>query len=138
MIRLDSLREPVWLDLPHGVRLLCDVHDAVADMAGLQAFRDALKAEPDNMAAAELAEVVAVARQAVRAWEGVGTSSGAPLPCTPDGVEALLRQIGGMALAFRLAFYAKRAEVEQEKNACAGSPSGTSTREPEGVGASAA
>lgn len=138
MIVLDSLREPVWLDLPHGVRLLCDPHDAVADMAGLQAFRDALKAEPDNLPAAELAEVVAVARQAVRAWEGVRDQAGAALPCTPDGVEALLRQIGGMALAFRLAFYAKRAEVEQEKNACAGSPSGTSAREPAAASASAA
>lgn len=129
MIRLHDLHEPRWLDLPRGVRVQARIHDPVADMAGLAAWRAARQAGASD-AEVELDELVAVARTAVVAWEGVIEDDGTPTACTPENVELLLRRLGGAALRFSFAYYAARLPLDAEKNGSAGSPTGITAPEP--------
>jgi hypothetical protein len=58
-------------------------------------------------------------------WEGVGDAEGAPAPVSPESIDALL-DVWPIFEAFQLAYVAKGLMLEQEKNASALSPSGTS------------
>jgi hypothetical protein len=125
MLRLNLAREPYWLDLGHGVRL----HVEPLTTALMMAARadPAVEALPETAGQDQLALAMAqaVARHAVLDWEGVGDAGGDPLPVTPEGVTALL-EVWPIFEAFQLGYVAKGLVLEQEKNASAPSPIGTS------------
>jgi hypothetical protein len=125
MIRLDLSREPGWLDLAHGVR----VHALPLTTALMVASRSDAQVEalPESATDEERAVVFAkaIARRAVTDWEGVGDAQGNPVPVSPEGIDALL-DVWPIFEAFQLAYVAKGLMLEQEKNASAPSPSGTS------------
>lgn len=125
MIRLDLSREPSWLDLGHGVRL----HVLPLTTALMVASRSDAQVEalPESASDEERAVVFAkaIARRAVKDWEGVGDTQGNPVPVSPEGINALL-DVWPIFEAFQLAYVAKGLMLEQEKNASAPSPSGTS------------
>jgi hypothetical protein len=109
MLTLDLSCEPVWLDLPHGVRLRVRPIDrvvrAAAEGAALAKAKQALAeagAAEDSPAFKTLYLLLLarlLARHAVVAWEGVGDRDGAPLALTPEGLDALLDR-DDMLLAF--------------------------------------
>jgi len=125
MITLDLANEPRWLDLGHGVSVqvapltttvMIDARDDPA-VAGLP--EDA----SDEVVALAMAK--AVARRAILDWDGVGDAEGAPLPVSPEAVDALL-DIFPFFEAFQLRYVTPGFQLEQEKNGSAPSPSGTS------------
>lgn len=115
MIRLTLETSPQWLELPQGVRVRVEpLTTALAAAARNEAIRrvaiemDEARAlekagqgsEPwafhaGNMAAAEgkatQYEIEALARFGIKAWEGLADRVGAPLPITPEAVEAFAR-----------------------------------------------
>ena len=126
MLRLDPQKEPAWLDLGHGVRLL------VAPLT--TSVMLAARSDPAIAAAAEagagddaLAQIVAqaLARIVVSDWDGVGDADGDPLPVSPEGIDALL-DIWPIFEAFQTEYVAGGLILEQEKNASPLSPTGTS------------
>ena len=125
MLTLDLSPEPRWLELAPGLRLqLRPLTTAL--MVATQ--RDpALQALPDETAAEERALVAAkaLARRAILAWEGVGDAEGKELPVSPEAIDALL-DLWPIFEAFQIAYVSKGLLLEQEKNACAPLPSGTS------------
>lgn len=125
MIRLDLSREPGWLDLGHGVRLrVLPLTTALMVASRSDAQVEAL---PESATDEERAVVFAkaIARRAVTDWEGVGDTEGHPVPVSPEGIDALL-DVWPIFEAFQLAYVAKGLMLEQEKNASAPSPRGTS------------
>ena len=90
MIRLNLSTEPRWVDLLPGLRLkVGPVTTAVMAAARSDASLDGLDADgPKEVLAVAMAQ--AVARRVVTDWEGVGDDDGAPLPVTPEGIDALL------------------------------------------------
>ena len=125
MLRLNLAREPYWLDLGHGVRL----HVEPLTTALMMAARadPAVEALPETAGQDQLALAMAqaIARRAVLDWDGVGDAECNPLLVTPEGITALL-EVWPIFEAFQLAYVAKGLVLEQEKNASAPSPSGTS------------
>jgi hypothetical protein len=125
MIRLDLSREPRWLDLGHGVR----VHVGPLTTSLMAAARsDPLVTDlPDGASNETIAVAMAkaLARLVVLDWEGVGNAEGNPVPATPEGIDALL-DILPLFEAFQLRYVSKGLLLEQEKNASALSPNGTS------------
>jgi len=125
MIRLDLAREPVWLDLGHGVRLLvAPLTTALMAAARSDPALAALGEDAGNEALA-VAMAKALARLAVRDWEGVGDANGNPLPLSAEGLDALLDLLPFFE-AFQLGYVAKGLLLEEEKNASPPLPSGTS------------
>ena len=128
MIRLDLKREPHWLDLGHGVRL----HVRPCTTALMMAARAEVQRAPvssanDFQAAGERTAtlVKALGRLVVQAWEGVGDADGEPAPLTPEGVDALL-DLWPMADAFERLYLGPALLLDDEKNASAPAPNGTS------------
>jgi len=125
MIRLNLTATPTWLDLAPGLRLLVGplttalMVSARADPA-IEALPDT--ATPEALA---LAMAKAIARRAVRDWEGVGDAVGQPLPVTPEGIDALL-EIWPIFEAFQTQYIAKGLILDAEKNVSAPLPSGLS------------
>lgn len=125
MIRLDLNREPAWLDLAPGVRVLVEPLTTALMMAarcdaGVEVLPETATDEDRALALGR-----ALGRLAIREWEGVGDPDGAPIPPTPDAITALL-DLWPLFEAFQLRYVAKGLMLEQEKNASAPSPSGTS------------
>ena len=125
MIRLDLSREPRWLDLGYGVRL----HVGPLTTALMAAARSdpsvtALPEEASNETIA-VAMAKALARLVVLDWEGVGDADGAPVPVTPEGIDALL-DVLPIFEAFQLRYVSKGLLLEAEKNGSAPSPNGIS------------
>jgi hypothetical protein len=128
MIRLDLKREPHWLDLGHGVRLHvrpCSTALMMAARAEVQ--RSAVPFQNEAQAAGERMTtlVKALGRLAVQEWEGVGHADGEPAPLTPEGVDALL-DLWPMADAFERLYLGPALLLDDEKNAFAPAPNGTS------------
>ena len=133
MLRLNLSAEPRWLDLGHGVRLLVAPLTTavmlaarsdpaiVAVTATITPASDAGNgAESDVLAAAsndDLARIVAkaVAKITVTDWEGVGDENGAPLPLTPEGIDALL-ELWPIFEAFQTHYIAGALILDAEKN----------------------
>lgn len=130
MLRLDLAREPRWLDLGHGVRVLVaplstsmmiaarrDVEAAIVDAEGA-----------DNEAiGAVMAK--ALARLAVLDWEGVGDGEGNPVPPTPEGIDALLN-VWPIFDAWQSRYVAKGLLLQREGNGSAPLPNGSSAGAP--------
>ncbi|ARJ70391.1 hypothetical protein [Paracoccus contaminans] len=125
MIRLDLSSAPKWLDLGHDLRL----HVLPVTTAIMVAARNdpAVEALPEEANREEQALVMAkaVARHVVTDWEGVGNASGNPVPVSPEGIDALL-DIWPVFEAFQTRCLAPHLMLEQEKNASAPLPNGTS------------
>jgi len=127
VIRLNLAREPVWLDLGHGVR----VHALPVTSAIMLAARVVVASEiiPDGTEsrAAHRADAIirAVGRATITAWEGVGDASGAQAPVTPEGIDALL-SLYPLSDAFERAHMAPAYLLSAEKNASTPSPNGIS------------
>jgi hypothetical protein len=125
MIRLDLTHEPAWLDLAPGVRVLVDPLTTALMMAarsdpGVEGLSETASDEDRALALGR-----ALGRLAIRDWEGVGDADGAPIPASPEAITALL-DLWPLFEAFQLRYVAKGLILEQEKNAFAPSPSGTS------------
>ncbi len=133
MIRLDLKREPHWLDLGHGVR----VHVRPCTTALMMAARaEAQRSVPlsANEAQAGAGErtaalVKALGRLAIEAWEGVAGEDGEPAPVAADNVDALL-DLWPMAEAFERLYLGPALLLDEEKNAFAPAPNGTSAAGP--------
>ncbi|MFN6998827.1 hypothetical protein [Elioraea tepidiphila] len=109
MLTFDLSCEPVWLDLPHGVRLRVRPIDrivrAAAEGAALEKAKQALAeaGAPEDSPAFKTLYLLLLtrllARHAVLAWEGVGDRDSAPLALSPEALDALLDR-DDMLLAF--------------------------------------
>ena len=87
----------------------------------------AIEALPDTATQEELALAMAkaVARRAVRDWEGIGDDAGNIVPVSPEGIDALL-EIWPVFEAFQTQYVAKGLILDAEKNVSAPSPTGPS------------
>jgi hypothetical protein len=125
MLTLDLSCEPIWLALPHGVRLRVRPVDrvvrAAAEGAALARAKQALAeaGAPEDSPAFKTLYLLLLtrllARHAVLAWEGVGDRDGAPLALTPEAVDALLDR-DDMLLAFWERAVNRPEPVEAEGN----------------------
>lgn len=140
MIRLDLPREPSWLDLPHGVRVLARPLDTALDAAARDhAVRETREedAEPPPGVPAEswrrgrikAALVRGLASVCVIEWEGVLTADGAPAPVTTANLADLM-DIPDIADAFLTALYAPLDRLAAEGEDCAPSPNGITAGAP--------
>ena len=125
MIRLDLSATPEWLDLGHGVQLrVAPITTSLMTRAREEPILAELpEAASNNTRGIALAK--ALARVAVDDWAGVHDETDAPAELTPEGLDALL-EIVPIFEAFQLRYVAPGLHLEQEKNASAPSPSGTS------------
>lgn len=125
MIRLNLSSEPRWLDLGGGLRLqLAPVSTAIMAAARSDiAASDMTEDLPQEALAVTMAK--AVARRVILDWQGVGDAQGNPLPVTPEGIDALL-DIWPVFEAFQRDCLAPHLMLDQEKNASAPSPTGSS------------
>lgn len=125
MLQLNLSNEPQWLELVEGVR----VHVRPLTTALMVSTRsDPAIAEMPEQASDEERAVVfaqALGRRAILDWEGVGDMAGEPMPCTPEAVDQLL-DVWPIFEAWQEKYVSKGLLLEQEKNASAPSPSGTS------------
>jgi hypothetical protein len=78
---------------------------------------------PDDNIAVVFAR--AIAARAIVDWEGVGDADGAPIPVSPEAIDALL-DLWPIFEKFQTAYVAKGLELEAEKNVSAPSPNGSS------------
>ena len=126
MLKLDLTAEPEWLDLGHGVRVhvLPCTSGVMAAARGSDAV-ESLVAAGASEAELALALARAMAGIAILDWEGVGDAGGKPVPVTPEAASALI-DIWPIFEAFQARYLAKGLLLDQEKNASAPSPSGTS------------
>ena len=128
MLHLDLKREPHWLDLGHGVRVhVRPCTTALMMAARASAQRSAMSSTDDAQAAGErtAALVKALGRLGIQEWQGVGDAVGEPAPLTPEGIDALL-DLWPMAEAFERLYLGPALLLDDEKNACAPVPNGTS------------
>jgi len=125
MLTLDLPSTPYWLTLPRGVRVeIKPVTTAVMAAAQAAAARNlgVMRAtepdlDPDMSRGLAFAFLVkALARHAILAWEGIGDTSGKPLPLSPDAVERLM-DMDDIASAFWDRATAPAAAVATEGNA---------------------
>ncbi|WP_439580524.1 hypothetical protein [Elioraea sp.] len=125
MLTLDIAREPRWLDLPQGVRLLAKPLDRITRAAA----EGAAQIEEAKVLLGEAAQqersvfnglyfmllVRLFARRVVTAWEGVGDRDGAPLALSPTALDALMEH-DDMAVAFWDAMIGRPDPAEAEGN----------------------
>ena len=125
MLRLNLSREPEWLDLAPGLRLLL----APMSTALMMAARadPAVQDLPEDASNDQRGMVFAraLARRALLDWEGVGDAEGNPIPVTPECIDALL-DIFPIFDAFQTEYVGKGLMLDAEGNAFAPSPTGTS------------
>lgn len=125
MIVLDFPAGPIWLDMPHGVRLRCKPFTTAALSAAklhaareLEAARAAGALDEDGLRGLGFAAFVrGLARYTVVEWEGIGDAAGTPLVCTPDHVSALMDAVEDVAIAFERRAVELMAAVRTEGNA---------------------
>jgi hypothetical protein len=133
MIRLDLKREPHWLDLGHGVRLHvrpCTTALMMAARAEAQRSVPLSASEAQGGAGERTAALVkALGRLAIEAWEGVAGQDGEPAPVAADNIDALL-DLWPLAEAFERLYLAPALLLDDEKNASAPAPNGTSAAGP--------
>jgi hypothetical protein len=62
-------------------------------------------------------------------WGGIGDAAGAPIPPSPERIDALLDLYPAFR-AFEMAYFLPALVLDAEKNACAPAPNGTSAAAP--------
>ena len=140
MIRLDLPREPHWLDLPHGVRLLVrpldTATDAAARAAAVADLRERGKDVPPaaakeswRMGQTKDALARALGQLTILDWSGVLLADGSPAPITAESV-ALLMAIPKIATAFLRLIYAPLDRLASEGEGCGAVRDGTSPAAP--------
>ena len=125
MLTLDLSREPEWLDLPAGVRLLLRPLGTALMAAARSDAAVVAAADGDDREAAAVALAKAIARRAVVKWEGIGDAEGNPVAPSPEGIDALL-EIWPIFEAFQLGYVAKGLLLADEGNGLSPSPNGIS------------
>jgi hypothetical protein len=124
VLKLNLSNEPQWLDLGHGVR----VHILPMTTALMATARDdpALTALPEDASDEVLgiAFAASVARVAITDWEGVGDADGNPIPVSAEAISALM-DVFPIFEAFQTRYVEKGMLLDQEKNASASSPTGS-------------
>ena len=125
MLTLDLTNAPHWHDLAPGVRvqlrpLTTALMVATRADPEVEAVPDEATDETRAMAFAK-----ALARRAVLDWEGIGDADGVPINPSPEAIDALL-DIWPIFEAFQLTYVSKGLLLEQEKNASAPLPNGSS------------
>jgi hypothetical protein len=125
MLRLNLAREACWLDLALGVRVKVEPLTTAIMVAARtdQAVRAIAPGTPDDSIAVIFAK--AIATRAIVDWEGVGDADGAPIPISPEAIDALL-DLWPIFEKFQTAYVAKGLELEAEKNVSPPSPIGSS------------
>lgn len=125
MLRLNLVREVCWLDLALGVRVKVEPLTTAIMVAARtdQAVRAIAPGTPDDSIAVIFAK--AIATRAIVDWEGVGDADGAPIPISPEAIDALL-DLWPIFEKFQTAYVAKGLELEAEKNVSPPSPAGSS------------
>ncbi len=129
MFRLVMPTEPVWLDLPHGVRVQVKPLTAAVEGAAIAAAGAAVRDrefadDTERTYATANALACGLARYGVVAWEGVAGPDGAPLPVTPDAAAALASH-PDMAADFLAKYRGMLAPLAAEGNASASAPNGS-------------
>jgi hypothetical protein len=125
MLTLDLTNAPRWHDLAPGVRVrLRPLTTAL--MVATRADPE-VESLPDEAAdeTRAMAFAKALARRAVLDWEGIGDADGNVIDPSPEAINALL-DIWPIFEAFQLTYVSKGLLLEQEKNASAPLPSGSS------------
>ena len=122
MLRLNLSRDPKWVDLGHGVRVLA----LPLTSAILLSLRgDASLEGGENRSPVEQALIFAkaVASRVVTEWEGVGDEDGNALAVTPEAASALM-DVFPLYRAFEASYIVPWLRLESEKNVFAPSASG--------------
>lgn len=124
MLRLNLAREPYWLDLGLGVRVRVEPLTTALMVAARS--NPEVRGLPEGTSDDEIAVIFGkvLAERAILDWDGVGDADGNPTPVTPEGIAALL-DIWPIFEKFQMGYVATGLELEQEKNASAPSPSGS-------------
>ena len=128
MLRLNLSNTPDWLDLGHGVRVLVEPMSTAVMIAArrdpqISALGDSMETLTNDDLALVMAK--AVARIAIKDWEGVGDADGNPVVVTPAGIDALL-EVWPIFEAFQTRYVNSGFLLEQEKNVSALLPTGSS------------
>ena len=125
MLRLNLAREAVWLDLALGVRVKVEPLTTAIMVAARTdpAVRAIASGMPDDSIAVIFAK--AIAARAIVDWDGVSDTDGAPIPVSPEAIDALL-DLWPIFEKFQTAYVAKGLELEAEKNVSPPSPTGSS------------
>lgn len=143
--RLDLPREPVWLDLPLGVRVKVRPLDSALFAAATRmaaecqaesrpdwAGADAPQAVVEGIWTAEL--TTALAELAIMEWEGVQEPDGTATPCEPAEISWLMRAEWIIAQDFHRRYVLQGEALEQEGNGSISVPSGSSATGPNTAG----
>jgi hypothetical protein len=125
MLTLDLTNAPRWHDLSPGVRVELRPLTTALMVATRNDPAVGLVPEEASDEDRAVAFAKALARRAVLAWEGVGDADGIAIDPSPEAIDALL-DIWPIFETFQLSYVSKGLLLEQEKNASAPSPSGSS------------
>ena len=128
MLRLQLTNSPGWLDLGHGVRVLVEPMGTAMMIAArrdpaIAALGDGIEELNNDDLALVMAK--AVARIAIKDWEGVGDADGNPLSVTPERIDALL-EVWPLFEAFQTRYINSGFLLDAEKNVSPLSPDGNS------------
>ena len=140
MIRLDLPREPHWLTLPHGVRVLVRPLDTAIDTAARagaaadlrergQTVPPAASKESWRLGQAKAALARALGQLSILEWSGVLAADDTPAPVTPETV-VMLMDIPDIATAFLRLIYGPLERLAAEGNACGAAPDGSTVAAP--------
>ena len=128
MIRLNLQREPAWLELLPGVRVLVRPITSALVMAARQVAADRVpgltRGIPLAIAERTSAFLTALAEMAITEWQGVGDTDGNDLAVSAAGIRALL-ELPPVAEAFNARYFAPSLLLDAEKNVSTAAPSGT-------------
>jgi hypothetical protein len=125
MLRLTLARKPYSLHLALGVHVTVEPLSTAIMVAARsdRQVRDIAPGTADDSIAVTFAK--AIAKRAILDWDGVGDEAGAPLPVTPEAIDALL-DLWPIFESFQTAYVAKGLELDAEKNGSPPSPIGSS------------
>ena len=125
MLTLDLTNAPCWHELAPGVRV--QLRPLTTALMVATRSDPAVEAVPDEAPDEEraVAFAKALARRGVLAWDGIGDADGKPIDPSPEAIDALL-DVWPIFEAFQLTYVSKGLLLEQEKNAFAPSPIGSS------------
>jgi len=125
MLRLNLSRDPSWLDLGHGVRILVQPLTSVLVGAAASDPRVADLTENCSPEERSVAMAKAIGVRAISDWEGVVDDAEAPMPVTSEAVDALMDFYPAFE-AFQVGYVAAAMQLQLEKKGSAPSLNGGS------------